>query len=181
MQREISRLDRHDDLITGPQRVEREQAHAGRAVDDAPFVIRADRVQRPQQAILAARPAGKRLLKSRQLDVAGSQIEIRRDLPDYLGHHRHAAVALLDQAVEDGALDLILRHRQAHGAVPLRIDVNQQCLMPQPRQARGQVDARGGFAAPALLIDDCNRPHRSAFLGSHQRRNPALYEAPNCL
>jgi hypothetical protein len=43
--------------------------------------------------------------------------------------------------------------------VALGVDVYQQRFLPQAGEARSQIDARGGFSASTLLINNGNCPH----------------------
>ena len=117
-----------------------------------------------QVAQLAPGTSGEHLLKTCELDVGRRKIEISGDLPDDLAEASGLAIGGIDQRVENRALDLILRHGQSNAAMPLRIKIDQQRLVPQPRHAGSQVDARRCFPAAALLIDDGDRPHRKPSL-----------------
>ena len=109
-------------------------------------------------------PAGENLLECRQLDVRRRQIEIAGDLPDDIGERCRPAVALFDQGVVDGSLDLFFGDGQPDAAMALGVHIDQQGFMTQPGQTGRQIDACGGFPAAALLIDDRDGPH-GAFLG----------------
>ena len=106
MQAEVTGLDGDDHFIAGFERVEGNETHAGRAVDDRPLIGAVGGGKRLGQAVFATGPAGEDLLERRQLDVAGREIEIAGDLPDHFGNLRGFAVGVFDQGIEDGAFDL---------------------------------------------------------------------------
>ena len=58
---------------------------------------------------------------------------------------------MADQRVVDARLAAV-DEAQAAGGVPLRVHVDQEHAMAEPRQARGEVDRRGRLGHAALLI-----------------------------
>ena len=90
--REVARLERDDHLARGPQRVEGEQAHARRAIDQ--HVVEAvgqlgERGGEPFGARLDAL-AGEPLLERREHDARGRERELRRHLDDHALEPRRA-------------------------------------------------------------------------------------------
>ncbi len=156
---EETSLDGDDDFIAGAQGVEGDEAYAWRAIDDAPTVGFLHLLKGAQQTIFAAGATGEDLLEGGELDVGRRKIEIAGDLPDDLRNRADLAVALFDERVVDGALDLLLGDRQADAAVALGVHVDEQCLVPEARQTGREVDAGGCFSAATLLIDDRKRTH----------------------
>ncbi len=159
VQAEIAGLDRNDHFIAGAKRVKGNQPDARRAIDDAPLISFAHAVQSAGQAVFAARPSGKDLFERCQLEVRRGQVEVAGDLPDHFADAGGFAVAGFDQSVVDGSFDLFFGNGQSDAAMALGVHIDQKRSMAEPSQAGGQIDAGGGFPAPALLIDDGDGPH----------------------
>jgi hypothetical protein len=156
---EVTGFDGHDHLVGGLEGVERQQADARRAVDDAPLVGMADLLECLRQPVVAARAAGEDLIERGEADVRRGKVEVGGDLPDDLAHAARRAVAGLDEGVVDRALDLLVGHGQADGTVALWVHVDQQGLVAEARHAGSEVDAGGGLPAATFLIHDRDGSH----------------------
>ena len=172
VQAEESGLHRNDDFIAGAKRIERDESDARRAVDDAPLVIVFNRLDRLAQAIFPAGSTGEDLFEGGEFQIRRSEVKVGGDLPDQVGESNGLAVLRFDQRIVDRALDLLLRHRESYAAVTLRVHVDEESFLSEPRHTGREIDARCGFSTSTLLIDDCDRSHGRTFLGLRPAPRP---------
>jgi hypothetical protein len=93
---------------------------------------------------------------------------------------------LFDERVVDGALDLLFGDGEPDAAVALRVHVDEERLLPESREAGGEIDARRRLPAAALLIDDGDRSHARPSLADLRAANPSaaalahvMWDCPN--
>ena len=157
---EEAEVDGHDDFGCGHERVHREDAQAGAAVDHHDIVARGDLLERPFQAGLAALFAGQRLFHGGQADARRGQEEPVEDLPRGVGQaHRTAIDIGAAEDVPGAQLNLVLAHAATDGGVGLRVEVHEKHAAFGTGQRRRQVDGGGRLSAASLVIENGEDPH----------------------
>ena len=142
-------LDRHEDLVRRTQRVDREQAERGRAVDQHVVVVVDDGVDCPVEPSLAAEGR-------HQLDLGAGQFEVCR------GDEQALDAGRLDAVLERHVVQQDVVHRrvqtaldaQARRRVGLRVDVDDQDSLAEVGEGRADVDRRRRLADTAFEIGD---------------------------
>ena len=170
---EVLRLHRDDDVTGGDERVGGQHAERGRAVEE--HVVEAagdgsiglDLLQSLPQDHLAADTVRELGLHTRQRGVGGHHVEpFGRGVADHVLQRD-----LLDQAVGHRRLVRLGPPVDVQGQVRLRIDVQEQDLVPRIREGRPDVDRRGGLTDSTLLVDDRHTPHPTISLDEGVRIN----------
>ena len=158
-QRVVFALDRHQYRVRRRQRVQRQQAQAGRAVHKDEIVIVPDRTQEFLQVKFP-------LVYADQFYFCAGQPDIRAHKAEFLD------LCLLDAVLQGcpshhcviNGIALIHPAAEAAGGISLRIQVRHQHFLSRLRQRGGQVDGRCRFSDAALLVRNCdNLAHGCSF------------------
>jgi hypothetical protein len=163
--RELAGLERHDHLARRAQRVEREHADVGRAVDQAPVVPVRDRRERGRQALGALLRAvrGELLLERREHDARRCEVEMVAPRLDHLGDAGGRPRAdRLDQDLVEVLGELLRVDAEGERRVRLGIEVDEQHAIARRGQAAGEVHRGGRLPAAAFLIHDREGAHGRA-------------------
>ena len=122
--RERVALQRDHDLVRGGQRVDREHAEGGRAVQQDQVVAGGRLLQGLPEGILAPGPHQQVRLGARQVDVGREQIEaVVGD-----GDDGRAGADAPDQHVVDGRIQLVGFQPHAEGQARLGVEVDRKHL-----------------------------------------------------
>ena len=135
----------HDDAVGGRQGVDRQQAQRWRRVDEDVVVAVLDLHERFFQRALAPDGRRQRQLGARQVDARRGDVDLAA-LDDVL--QRHA----LHQHVEHALGQEVGVDPLAHGQVSLGIHVHRQDAVMHLAQGYADIEGRGRFGDPALLI-----------------------------
>ena len=159
----ILALQRNQHLIGGGQGIDRNQAQRRRRVNKDIVVLVGDLGERAFQAVFAFQNPVEFHFRARQIDSRRNQVQItERCLDAGIGDG-----LIMDEDGVDVRTHRATVNTEAAGRVPLWVRIYQQ--YPTSRcDIRRQINRRGGFPDPALLID--NRPDkRHALLYPHFR------------
>src|SRR5713101_3726435 len=150
----VLRLHRDDHAGSGDQRVEREQAERGWAIDED-VVVPIDDVARElvTQSHLAADRVEEFHLGGRELERRGGDVDLLRFCRPDGRPERHVRV---DEDVCDAALDGVEVDAETNGQVGLRIEVDAEDFVTERRERAAEVDGARGLADAAFLIRDRN-------------------------
>jgi hypothetical protein len=151
LQRVVLALNRDQDLCTGDQCVDRQQAQRRRAVDEDVVQRLLVRLDRSLQSALPCHQRDQLDLRTGEIDrgrCTEETLDIRDRLDD-LGER-----LALDQYVVDGRDFGVMVDAQRSGRIALRVEVNHQDPPAMQGKRSGKVDRRRGLAHPALLIGD---------------------------
>jgi len=158
-QGEGGHLQRHQRGARGAERRDGVEAEVRRGVEEDDVVVGVEALaQRIAQPQLGVHPGG-------ELGLDGAEIGVGRDQVEARGLGLEDGVdggASAHDDVGDGAAAGVGVEAQARGEVALRVAVDEQDAPPQGREARAQVDHRGGLADTALACDDGNPPSLSS-------------------
>ena len=147
------------------ERVDREQAQRGLAVDEDVVVLLQDRSQHPGQGHLAGDLGDQLDLGRGQVDVGRQQVQARdvRLDPDVLDGHVGVHQDVVDRQVEVVRVDA-----EADRQGTLRVEVDEQHPAPVFGEGRAQVDGRRGLAHAALLVGHRDDPRRAVPVHRHR-------------
>src|SRR5690606_36792512 len=139
-------LERHDQQVGGPERVDREGAHRGRGVDDDVVVVGAHTNERPGQQ-------GKVLTAGVELDGGPREVPGGRQQVEVLRGRLHRRLTSGGTA-RDHVVDSVLWVCNADAAAGfgLRVEVDEQLAAPLG-ECCSQVDGRRRLPYAALLVD----------------------------
>src|SRR4029077_14120004 len=150
-ERVVLALDGDQHVLSGHQRVHREQAQGGWAVDDDVVVRDAQRLERVKQPAFAARKVDQLDLGAREGAVRGKDVEAGdRGGPDDL-----VDVVGVDDDVVDTTAELAAGDAESAGGVALRVHVDDQPAQAELRKVGSHVDGGRRLTDSALLVDDC--------------------------
>ncbi len=150
-ERVILALERDQQPVHGRKAIQGEHAEGGRAVEDdeVELVAGANGLKGGTQAEQVVVATGKLDFHAAEIDFAGDDVEAVKGGGLDLFEQR----AFAEQgAVGAGAGGFV--QADAAGGVGLRIDVHEEDALAEGGETGGEVDGRGGFAHPALLIGD---------------------------
>jgi len=105
-------------------------------------------LQRLLQSQFSGDRRNKLHLCTSQLDGGRNDLQII----DVRIHDRVFGMNIIDQHIIDAIMHIRLVDPDAAGRVALRIDIDQQHLLAECRQASAQVDRRGRLPDAALLV-----------------------------
>ncbi len=170
LQGEVLGLGRDQRVVGGDERVDRQQAERGRAVDQDQLVLLAGPSQRLSQRQLAAHPAAQHQLGLGKGEVGRDDV-LEDRLVDRGATREH---------VGDRRL-CVRRKIEVVGEVALRVEVDRERPQPGTAQDVGERAHGGGLARPALLRENRDRLRHGrryyAAAGDVEARPPALATA----
>ena len=151
LHREVFGLQRHEQVVRGTERVHREHAERGRAVDEDGLVLaggdeRGEGLAHAPEVVLGL---GQLRLYRGEVELGGNQVQL-------LGRSRDDHVGGLGLAVQDAVHRAAFRLLEAEGAggVGLGVQVDEQGGEAEPGEPGRQVDGGGRLADAALLVRD---------------------------
>jgi len=158
---EVLAVQRDEDRVGGDQRVEREEAERGGAVDEDVVELVGDRVQEAAEALLAGEEAD-------HLDLGAGEVAVGGDDREPLdgGLQDEGRDVAVDLGGGEGGIDGavggdLVADADAAGHVGLGVHVDEEDLAVGEGKRGRQVDGGGGFAHAALLVGDSDDPsHR---------------------
>ncbi len=143
------------DVLHPREAVDVEEAQLGRRIDDAVVELGVaefgHRVLQDKVRILLPGELG---LAARQVDGGRDNREPLVDRADHIFGLRGSG----EQRV-DGGRALLRVEAERDGRVGLRIEVDEQNLLPEAGEARAEVDRGGALADATLLVDECDGVH----------------------
>ena len=156
-----AQFHRYQHPVGSAQGVERQYTQGRRAVDHAKIVVGSDLLQMGQQTRLALTDIRQQMLHGRQRDGPRQQVHsVCHTLYQHLGN-AHLPQQYLIQTVT-----VLPFQPHAQRGMTLRVQIHQQYPLAALAQTGGQVDRRGCFAAPALLVGNGNDFHQSSLIYS---------------
>ena len=114
--------------VGGDERVEREQAERGRAVDEDPVEVRAQGLEQTPQPALAVGEADELDFGAGEAPVSGHDLQVVDGARDDEAGRIEGRVAF-ERAVDRAARRLLAAQPDAAGHVALRIEVDEQHLL----------------------------------------------------
>jgi hypothetical protein len=154
------RLQRHDHAIGGHQRVQRDEAEGGWAIEEDEVEAGerfGPRLQGERQPALPFVEADKLDLGAGEIGVGGQDREVGDGgRADHLGQR-----PVLDQQGVGARSPVAAPDAEAGGGVALGVEIHQQHLVLRGKRG-GQVDRGGGLADAALLVGEGEDPRVGA-------------------
>ena len=147
--RQILALHGDDHLVRGRERVDRQQAEAGRSVDADEVVVGQDRLERLLERALAADLSGHRNLSPGEVDRRAGHVHLAT--ADHLADRGVVHEHVVHRHVERVRVDPL-----AHREVALRVHVHAEDAVPLLGEGGGEVERRRGLRDPALLVCECD-------------------------
>ncbi len=168
LEREVLALERHQHPRRRGERVERQQAERGRAVEDHVGVALDVGAERVAEARAAIGGVDELELGGDEVLRRGDDVEQRdRRATDDVRHR-----GLPDEHVVDRALHRLPAHADAARGVALRVAVDEQRPLLCRGEARGEVDGCRRLANPAFLVGDGENHGRSGHSATRRGRGP---------
>src|SRR5205823_3491819 len=159
LQRVVLALQRDQHTIGGDQRVDRQEAERGRAVDEDVVVGGAERLERGAQAALALIDRHQLQLGADEVGSTGQHGKMRH----LGGQDGGAGVVLAEDRLVDGGPFAVAGDAQAAGGVALGVEIDEEDPLFLRGERGGEVYRGGRLAHPALLVHDRqHQRHRSA-------------------
>ena len=154
LQREVLRLDGHEDAIRGGERVHGQRAERRRAVEeDEGVVVRRGVGEGVGEVALAALERGEVDRRRRELGLRRHEVDVREGAR---GHELRQR-----RAVEEVERRVAVRAPPEAGRrVRLRVEIDEEAALSRLGKARGEVDRGGRLADAALLVRDRVDPGR---------------------
>ena len=173
----ILTLDGDKHAVAGAQTVQGEQIQAGRAVHKDEVVVLLHRGQRLAQAAFAARQIDHFQTRTRKPGVGTDDIGAELGLADGI-----LCLRLTDQQLISTHIDTPLGNAVTGGGIALRVQIDDERLFAQSRNAGRKVHGRGGLAHAAFLVCNCNDfSHALCFLPGKLFVPRGTFEAgPRC-
>lgn len=154
-------LERNEDSIRSRERIQRQYAQGGWAVDkdDVKFLRIHEGLKGGIQPVQMIFSTGEFKISAAKIHLAGDNFEaFKSSRLNLVGEQSFAH----QHAVGAGAFGFF--QAQTAGRVGLGIEVEKQHAAAQSRDAGGEVNGSGGFAHTAFLVGDCDNFAR------HERR-----------
>src|SRR2546430_2971566 len=152
LERVVLRLHRDDHAGRRDQRVQREQAERGRAIDEDVVVPVYDVARElVAQGHLAADRVEELDLGGRELERRGCDVDLLRFCRPDDRPEGHVGV---DEDVRDAALDRVEVDAETDGQVCLGIEVEAEDFVTEGRERAAEIDGARGLADAAFLVRD---------------------------
>ena len=153
-------MDRDDHTVRGDERVHGQEAQRGWRVDQDEVVLGPDREQRLVERALAADHARQRQLGAGQVDRGHGQVDLAV-VDDLLDRQ------LVHEDVVHRALDRVRVQPLAHRQVALRVEIDDENLVPLLGERDCQVQRRSRLRNATLLVGESDDPAQwRSFRGS---------------
>ena len=148
LERVVFALERHQDRLGRGQRIEREEAERGRAIDEHEIVGAAAIFDRVAQAELAPHEADELDLGAGEMHRCRDDLEAgdQRLLRD-LRQRRRAEQEIVGVETLGGG-----GQAETSGCVGLGVEIEDENGLADRSEGRGKVNGRRGLADPALLV-----------------------------
>ena len=163
VQRKETGIHRDDRFRAGLQRIERQKADVGWAIDDDVVVGAPHAGDRVRQDVLPADEAGERVRDRTQQNIGGRHIEVLADGADDVTKSSGLSGCSLQEQIVHGPRRRTGLGEKAQSRMALRVHVHEQHSSLLAREKGRKIDGCDGLSTPALLVHDRYRAHTRSF------------------